>query len=313
MIRKQIALILICSVLTACRWNHSDDNATASTNSAPNIPVQNSPPTISGAPSTSITAGTAYSFVPQATDANNQTLTFSITSKPGWATFDAATGRLQGTPAVADVGMFSAIVISVSDGMASTSLPAFGIQVNAASVANRPPTISGTAPASASAGQAYTFTPSASDPDGQALTFSITNKPAWASFNTATGQMSGTPTTANLGTASGITIGVTDGTATASLTSFAISVAMPPGTAELNWTKPTRNDDGTALTDLAGYKIRYGTSVGTLTQLLPLPSANILSASFEGLTTGNWYFTIASYTIAGVESVQSSAVSVSVR
>ena len=41
--------------------------------------------------------------------------------------------------------------------------------------------------------QAYSFTPTASDPDGNGLTFSITNKPNWASFSTTTGALTGTP------------------------------------------------------------------------------------------------------------------------
>jgi hypothetical protein len=236
-----------------------------------------------------------------------------VTGKPTWATFDASTGRLQGMPTTANVGMTSGIVISVSDGSASASLPAFSVQVTTTATTNRPPTIAGTPVTSATAGQSYSFTPVASDPDGQPLTFSINNKPAWATFNTSTGQLVGTPTSANLGSNAGIVINVSDGTATASLPSFALAVNMPVGTAELTWTKPTRNDDGSNLTDLAGYKVRYGTSSTALSQLFSVASGDVLTTSFQGLAAGTWYFTVASYTFGGAESAQSGVVSVGVR
>jgi hypothetical protein len=59
--------------------------------------------------------------------------------------------------------------------------------------ANRAPSISGTPPTTATVGRAYSFTPTASDPDGQVLKFSINWKPAWASFSKTTGRLSGTP------------------------------------------------------------------------------------------------------------------------
>lgn len=90
---------------------------------------------------------------------------------------------------------------------------------------NADPVISGTPATSANAGSLYSFTPSATDPDsGTTLTFSIANKPAWATFNTATGTLTGTPTNAHVGTTSGIVISVSDGTATAALPAFALTV-----------------------------------------------------------------------------------------
>jgi hypothetical protein len=186
--------------------------------------VPNQAPTISGTPATTATTGAAYSFTPSAADADKNPLTFAIANKPAWATFSTSNGRLSGTPAAANVGNYGNIMISVSDGRASTSLPAFAINVQAAP--NRAPTISGSAPTSVTAGAAYTFTPSASDPDNDTLGFTIANKPAWAGFDTATGRLSGTPTSQNVGTFSGIVITVSDGKTggTASLAGFTITV-----------------------------------------------------------------------------------------
>jgi hypothetical protein len=192
-------------------------------------PVVNTPPTISGTPPTSATAGNAYEFVPSSVDADSQTLVFSITNRPQWAQFNTATGRLWGTPTQDDVGVVRSIVISVSDGAAQAALPAFDISVDAGTGpvggTNRPPTISGVPGVSAVVGQSYSFRPTASDPDGQLLMFGISNKPAWANFDTSTGRLSGSPGANQVGTYSGITIAVSDGTASATLPAFSITVA----------------------------------------------------------------------------------------
>ncbi|MEM7613120.1 MAG: putative Ig domain-containing protein [Pseudomonadota bacterium] len=89
---------------------------------------------------------------------------------------------------------------------------------------NAAPTISGNPADSISAGSTYSFTPTASDPDGDTLTFSIENQPMWASFDTATGELSGTPFAANIGTTENVRISVSDGAATTDLTAFSLMV-----------------------------------------------------------------------------------------
>ncbi|MBK7903452.1 MAG: fibronectin type III domain-containing protein [Proteobacteria bacterium] len=175
-------------------------------------------PTISGSPKTSTLSNLDYAFKPGAYDANGDTLKFSITGKPSWASFTTATGKLYGKPTAS--GRFSNIVISVSDGRVKRSLPAFSINVTA----NKAPTISGRPGSSVAAGSAYAFTPTASDADHlpKPLAFSIANKPAWASFSTTTGRLSGKPT--SVGTFSNISIKVTDGWKGVSLPAFSIKV-----------------------------------------------------------------------------------------
>src|SRR5262245_31963313 len=172
-------------------------------------------PTISGTPATSVAVRSAYKFVPTARDANGDPLYFSIAGKPAWATFSNVTGELSGTPTAA--GTFASIVISTTDGAKTVSLPAFTIAVKAASTTptpaptqtNRAPTISGSPARTATVRTAYSFRPTASDPDGNTLGFSIQNRPSWATFSTATGQLSGTPTAA--GAHANIVISVSDG------------------------------------------------------------------------------------------------------
>src|SRR5690606_37336850 len=107
----------------------------------------------------------------------------------------------------ADVGTTIAIVISVSDGELSASLAAFDLAVMGA---NDVPVISGTPAASVKRGAAYRFEPSATDTDGDVLTFSIANKPDWAGFDPETGALAGTPQRGDEGLYSGIVSSVSD-------------------------------------------------------------------------------------------------------
>jgi hypothetical protein len=100
-----------------------------------------SPPTISGSPSTSDVVGQAYSFAPTTTNSGGGTLGFSIANRPSWASFSTVTGALTGTPSSTQVGTYSNILISVSNGSASASLAAFSITVATGSA-----TLSWTAP-----------------------------------------------------------------------------------------------------------------------------------------------------------------------
>jgi hypothetical protein len=270
------------------------------------VTAANSAPTISGTPSTTATVGTQYAFSPAASDANGDDLTFSIANRPGWATFTASTGRLQGTPTAA--GTFGNIVISVSDGQASRSLPAFAIAV--APPPNVAPTISGTPATTVMQDTQYSFQPTAADPDGDPLTFSIVNAPGWASFTPSTGRLQGTPTAANVGATSGIVITVTDGQASRSLAAFNLTVqSTARGSIVVSWVPPTENTDGSPLTDLAGYKVYWGTSPGSYPNSATINNPGIASHVIDNLVAGTWYFALAAFNTVGIESELTSAVS----
>jgi Putative Ig domain len=96
----------------------------------------NKPPTISGHSVASVPVGTAYNFKPAASDAEHNPLTFSVQNMPSWMKFSATSGALIGTPTAADVGSYAKIQISVSDGKASASLPAFTVTVDQIATGN---------------------------------------------------------------------------------------------------------------------------------------------------------------------------------
>lgn len=175
---------------------------------------------------------------------------------------------------------------------------------------NAAPSIQGTPGSTVLPGQLYTFQPTARDPDGDELTFQANNLPAWLTLNTSTGRISGTPSEADIGTYEDITITVSDGSATDTIGPFAITVsAVASGAATLSWQAPTQNEDGTALTDLAGYQVRYGQDADDLSQVVSLDNPSLTRYVVENLSSGTWYFAVSAVNSAGITSDLSEVVS----
>ncbi len=313
----------------------------------------NSAPVIHGFPANVVTIETAYRFIPDADDADGDNLIFNIRNQPDWANFNSSTGALTGTPSLGDAGTTQAILISVSDGLRTTSLAAFNLTVTQANVLdnNQPgtvasgtwlpsggadsygtqslysrevgatysytipvpapgsydvslwwtefhnrsarvavsingsdwvyidqtknggqwnkigswyfatdaiitvhsnstdkstnvdavqlvanflssslpnhyhPRISGVPSTAITVGTAYRFTPSVFDRHGSNLIFNISNPPGWASFNSSTGELTGTPNDGDEGTTENILISVSDGIQTTSLKAFNLTVS----------------------------------------------------------------------------------------
>jgi len=278
-------------------------------------------PVISGAPAASVVAAHYYAFQPGATDSAGKTLTFSIANKPSWAQFNTATGRLYGTPLPANVGKFANVAISVSDGSARASLAPFTITV--LPLLNSPPVISGAPAGSVVVGKTYTFQPTATDPNGLKLGFAIVNRPSWATFDSTTGRLTGTPSSANAGTYSNIVITVYDGYMKGTLSAFSIVVqpaaatstpvvTTTVGSATLSWVPPTANSDGTVLTNLAGYRIYYGTT-SQLGQSVTVANPGLTRYVLSGLAANTWYFAMSAYNSAGVESARTAVESMIVQ
>lgn len=160
-----------------------------------------------------IAAGQIVQFVLSATDADNDALTYSVITLPAGASFNADTRLFSWTPASGQVGSHTAI-FRVSDGAASSDMNV-SITVTSAgggtTTANRPPIWNSLGTQTIRADQTLQFFVTASDPDGDSLTYSAFGLPSGASFDTLLRRFTWTPTSSQLGTYV-ITFRASDGT-----------------------------------------------------------------------------------------------------
>jgi len=147
----------------------------------------------------------------------------------------------------------------------------------------------------------------------------------------ADGSSSSTATTASLSRNMGV---ITRGSITPATTSTTTPpttntvVSTPPGTqtgtntpptqtastgtTTLDWTPPTSNTDGSALTDLSGYNVYYGTSPDNLNQTVKLTNPGLSAYTLSNLTSGTWYFQVSAVSSSGVESFRTGVVSTTI-
>ena len=178
--------------------------------------------------------------------------------------------------------------------------------------------LTGTPAPTVTVGSVYHFQPALTPATGATVGYSVQNLPAWASFSTASGQLQGTPTAADVGVYPNIVISASTGSASAALQAFAVTVKPSvapnsPGTATLTWVAPTTNSDNTQLDDLSAFRIYYGTSSSALTGVIDVVAdGNTDGFVVSGLAKGTYYFKVSALDSAGVESSQSDEVSKSV-
>jgi hypothetical protein len=199
-------------------------------------------PVVPGTPTAVVaTAGDATASVAFTAPVSNGGVNitgYTVTSNPGGLTASGA-----GSPVVVNgltngTAYTFTVTATNSAGTGTASAASNSVTPTAANTA---PVISGTPATSVDQGQAYSFVPTVTDPDEDTLTFSIENKPTWASFDTATGALTGTPAKEHVGTTSGIVISVSDGEFTASLDAFnleVINVNGAPVAVDDNFTQP---------------------------------------------------------------------------
>ena len=119
--------------------------------------------------------------------------------------FNTSTKTLSGIPENSEVGVDNKVKFSVSDNDI-TVYQTFNIEV-----INNSPTFTSTARSNITENCAYTYTAIATDIDiSDVLTYSATQLPDWLEFNSATQELSGTPTSDDYGN-NNITLKVHDG------------------------------------------------------------------------------------------------------
>ncbi|MCU7877560.1 MAG: hypothetical protein KZQ84_12310 [Candidatus Thiodiazotropha sp. (ex Lucinoma borealis)] len=167
---------------------------------------------------------------------------------------------------------------------------------------NQVPVIGGNPASAVDAGDAYRFSPTATDGDTDTLSFSVANLPNWADFNTQNGTVSGSPTDQDVGNYNNIQITVTNGTDSATLTAFTISVnpvvvEQTTGSMSLRWTAPTTRTDGSSLSlaDIKGYCIYVGTTRDNLQMQVELAEGDLTSYILDNLELGEYYVAVSVY------------------
>jgi len=177
---------------------------------------------------------------------------------------------------------------------------------------NTAPTITLTAKHSVLIGRELIIRPTASDRDGQALTYSVSNKPAWMTFSASTGELRGTPSAGDVSNYDNIRVTVSDGQAQVSVTTSVSVVASAPGRATLSWSAPAARTDGSPLTNLAGFRVYFGNSAGDLRYVIEIKDPGARSWVVEDLTGGTWYFAATAFDAANAESERSGVASKSI-
>jgi len=175
--------------------------------------------------------------------------------------------------------------------------------VSSPATANHAPSISGQVVDSVRVGESYDWKPTASDQDGDKLSFSSVNLPPWASMDPSTGHITGTPADGDVGVYESITITVADAKQEAVTAPFSITVVGDVGTgvAALQWDTPSSKQDGSPLDDLAGYRILYGRNSDDLDKSVLVSNPSATSYEFDSLSGGIWYFAVVAVSSCGLE------------
>jgi hypothetical protein len=87
------------------------------------------------------------------------------------------------------------------------------------------------------------------------------------------------------------------------------AVASANGSATLSWTPPTQNSDGSALANLAGFRVMYGRTSSNLDQTVNVDNPSVNRYVVENLSSGTWYFAVVAVNSSGVTSPMSNTAS----
>ena len=186
------------------------------------VRLVNVPPNITSDPRTDAKVSEAYLYAVRAVDPENDPLVFSLTTKPTGMTIDAETGTITWTPSPSQVGSRD-VVVRVDDGQSGWATQSFTVIVSTGTT-NHPPTITSTPSLTATSGIAYQYTVTASDPDGDALLYSLLTHPDGMAIEPVSGLIQWTPGSTQIGTHS-VTVAAIDPAGAGGTQSFTIVVA----------------------------------------------------------------------------------------
>lgn len=238
------------------------------------LPASNYPPVIISTPQTGSFAFQPFSYDVQAEDPDGDTLIYSLTQSPAGMTIDSDSGLIQWTP---DANGTFPVTVVVSDGTLQVTQN-FTLTVE---IPNLAPEITSTPPTSVLQGQSYQYQLSANDPEGDSISFALLTAPVGMQIDQATGLVTWTPATDQIGVYD-IELSAADSQGNTASQSYLISVSNGAGnTPPAIVTNPT----GNAIYDQAyGYDVNATDSDGdTLIYLLITAPAGMTIDSATGI------------------------------
>lgn len=144
----------------------------------------NKAPVITSSPVKQTIATQAYRYDVDATDADGDILSYTLTAKPTGMTIDGATGVIAWTPTLNQGGAVT-VTVKVADANGGSATQSYTLTV--ALPANHAPSFDTDPVTVVTLGQRYQYDARASDPDGDALTYTLLDAPLGMAVDTVTG------------------------------------------------------------------------------------------------------------------------------
>ncbi|MCK4658684.1 MAG: tandem-95 repeat protein [Phycisphaerae bacterium] len=170
----------------------------------------NHAPEITSTPPSTAPAGQQYTYRVTAFDEDNETLSFSFDAAPAYATIvplDETTAMVTWVPVLGQIGA-QYFTIRVEDQACAWATQRFAVTVSPLGQ-NHAPTITSTPPLSVLINETYIYDVEATDPDGDPLTYTLTEAPQEMVIVSTNGMITWMPDVSDLGMQA-ITVKVTD-------------------------------------------------------------------------------------------------------
>jgi len=152
----------------------------------------NHSPEFTSSPIIEALVGKDYKYDANATDSDEDTLTYSLSSSPAGMTVNPATGLITWKPVAKDIGNQS-VIVRVEDGHGGCDAQSYQISVRDY-VPNRPPVFTSSPVVESSVGVVYRYDADAIDPDQDPIIHLLIQGPDDMTINPTTGEVLWAPT-----------------------------------------------------------------------------------------------------------------------
>jgi hypothetical protein len=158
------------------------------------VTVPNAPPVLAAIGNQQVRVGDTLQFSVSASDIDADTIALQVSGLPSGASFDTATGAFSWTPGAASVGSVL-VTFSASDGIN----PADSETITITILPNASPVLAPIGAKTVLVDEPLSFIISASDADGDSVSYAADNLPPGSTFGTSSGSFTWTPGAPDLG------------------------------------------------------------------------------------------------------------------